>query len=99
MAKSSSWTKQFLLHRLSTADYRIQSVLCKPSTGYSDPRVLRRVLQELVDDGLVRKWYGKRFHRMCWHYTLTDFGKNIAKQCEKTLPGCELPNIICHHNE
>lgn len=99
MANSSSWTKQLLLHRLSTADYRIQSVLCKPSAHCSDPKVLRRLLQELIDDGLVRKWYGKRSHRMCWHYTLTDFGRNIAEQCKSVLPGCELPSIICHHNE
>ena len=99
MISHSPWIKQLLLHKLSTANYRIQSVLCKPDANCSDPKVLRRLLQELVDDGLVRKWYGKRSRRMYWHYTLTDFGKNIAKQCKDILPGCELPSIICHHNE
>ncbi len=97
MISNSPLIKQCLLRRLSAAGYRIQSVLCKPDSSCSDPKVFRCLLQELIDDGLVRKWYGKRSHRMCWHYTLTDFGKIIAKQCESTLPGCELPGIICHH--
>jgi len=99
MISYSPSVKVLLLHRLSTADYRIQSVLCKPNKSFSDPKVLRRLLRELVDDGLVRKWYGKRFHRMCWHYTLTDFGKITARQCKNTLLGCELPNVIIYRRD